>query len=37
LIRCFQPCKLTVDSKLNKGTVVTLEIELSPSANKGND
>jgi two-component system NarL family sensor kinase len=37
LIRCFQPCKLTVDSKVSKGTVVTLEIELSPSTNKGND
>ena len=37
LIRCFQPCKLTVDSKVSKGTVVTLEIELSPSAHKGDD
>lgn len=37
LIRCFQPCKLKVDSKVNKGTVVTLEIELSPSLKNGND
>jgi signal transduction histidine kinase len=36
LIRCFQPCKLTVDSKINKGTVITLEIELS-SAHKGSE
>ncbi len=31
LIRCFQPCKLNVESKLSKGTTVSLEIELSSS------
>ena len=31
LIRCFYPCRLSLESELNKGTTVTLEIELSPS------
>ncbi|HEY9758023.1 MAG TPA: ATP-binding protein [Oculatellaceae cyanobacterium] len=31
LIRCFHSCKLTVDSKVSKGTTVSLEMDLSNS------